>query len=256
MRYVLALFIGAATLLTVLPGLGNQAISSPQISSNPVRIVGIINDTYIDKADELLARSATEKTIDIIINSPGGMVVFGNIYINAMELVKSRGVKLRCYVTHIAASMAFQILAHCSERYALENSYLLWHPVRIAGQMELTPQLATSVAKSLALTEEQLLTDLRKYFKPSDEDFLFHYYQESLLPAQTVNNMVPNYINIVADFPGIQVLDEGTFTASTGDDVEEEVQDNIRDITRRIIYIMPGYSYPYDLDYENIRRTK
>lgn len=234
------------TLITIVSTIsGCTAAAGTNISSNPVQLVGMVDRSYISKADDLIERATKEDVIDIVINSPGGYVIFGNLYINAMELVKSRGVKLRCYVTHIAASMAFQILAHCSERYALANSYLLWHPVRISGELTLTPQVAAAMAKSLSLTEDQLLKDLRTYFRPEDDAFWFHYYQESLLPADTVAEMLPSYITILNDFSGIQNLEKGVFGNSSDSNSEEEEVDELinpdYDI-RFIKYIMPSYS--------------
>lgn len=73
----------------------------------------------------------SKKPIDIILDSPGGAVVHGFLFINHMDKLKAEGIKFRCFVPGFAASMAFQILLQCNERYVLDRSFLLWHRVRI-----------------------------------------------------------------------------------------------------------------------------
>lgn len=242
MKYVVAISLILLVIVSSseTPARATTASKSPPVRDNAIHLMGVVDSSYVRRADELLERAATEKVVDIIINSPGGVVLFGNVYINAMEMAKARGTTLRCFVTNLAASMAFQILAHCSERYALANSYLLWHPVRIAGQIELTPQLAVSVAKSLEITEDQLLRDLRKYFRVEDERFFYHYYQESFVPATELLELAPGYLTVVEDMPGIASFSRGTVSASAAA-ISETVEEVTDSSPLDIIYIIPGY---------------
>jgi ATP-dependent protease ClpP protease subunit len=93
----------------------------------------------------------------------------------AVDMAKARGFKVQCYVPGLAASMAFQILAHCSERYALPHAYLMWHPVRAQIRGALTSTEARILANDLAETETMLVADLRSYLKVTDSCFEQHY---------------------------------------------------------------------------------
>jgi len=96
-----------------------------------VRVTGEINGAILDVAAKLDKMSKESKQpINIIINSPGGSVPAGLQLVEALHIAQSRGVKIRCAVTTLAASMAYILLSQCDERYALANSLLLFHPAR------------------------------------------------------------------------------------------------------------------------------
>jgi ATP-dependent Clp protease protease subunit len=154
------------------------------------------------KANQLYTLAEESKEpITIIINSPGGAVFAGLQFINAMELVKKRGVLLNCYVPGMAASMAFQILAHCDNRYALPYSLLLWHPVRIAGLMLLTPKRAENITESLKEIERIMLPKLLQELKISEKEFEFHYLKETMWTAIGLKRISPEFVTVVLDMP-------------------------------------------------------
>ena len=177
-----------------------------ELAPNTLYIAGVINQQMPDLADQLLATAATQPVVDIVINSPGGSVMYGFMFINAMDLARARGTVVRCTVTNFAASMAFQLLAHCSERYALRYAQLLWHPVRMSGQITLTPALAVVLAEDLRRVESTLVDDLRSAFKTSDKDFWYHYTQESLLTTDEVLAVAPGYLTVLDDVTGLQAV--------------------------------------------------
>lgn len=170
-------------------------------SSKTIVIQGPIVNNVVGLADDLVKMSSEADTVDILINSPGGSVFAGFIFINAMEVVRARGTKIRCLVTSMAASMAFQILAHCTDRYALPKALLLWHPVRISGTLTLTPQLAQSITANLVRVETKLVNDLRKFLILDDATFYQHYLAETLFTAEEVAALDSNFVKITSDVP-------------------------------------------------------
>lgn len=150
-----------------------------------------------------LASQDSRDPIQLVINSPGGSVEAGMFIVSAVELAKARGFKIQCYVPGFAASMAFQILAHCDERYVLRNSYLLWHPVRASIRAALTATEAAILAGDLAETETMLIDDLRSRFKVSDEFFHRHYVAETLWNAERLAAQTGAWLKVVDDIPGV-----------------------------------------------------
>lgn len=95
-------------------------------------VTGVIDFNVIDIANGIERASAAKSApIHLVINSPGGVVYAGKQVIQAMDIARQRGSKVVCTVGILAASMAFQMLSHCDERYALRNSLLLFHPARV-----------------------------------------------------------------------------------------------------------------------------
>ena len=94
-----------------------------------IRLTGVVDKSILSKMRVL--NKIKGKKVVLLINSPGGDVYPGLQFIDAMEAVKTRGVKITCVVSNMAASMAFQILSKCDSRYSLANSLLLWHPMKL-----------------------------------------------------------------------------------------------------------------------------
>lgn len=152
-----------------------QAVDADLLISGPIgRNVGAAADAMHD------LHKAGKTTINIIIDSPGGSVYAGWYLINHMRDLQARGVEMRCYVTGMAASMAYQILSVCDKRYALEYSLLLWHPVRINVRQAVLPKDARQLAMSLSYIEKRMVVDLRRVMRVTDRYFFRHYHAETL----------------------------------------------------------------------------
>ncbi len=63
----------------------------------------------------------------IIINSPGGHAQAGDTIIAAIEAEKAAGMKVVCIGDRQVASMGFNIMTHCNERYATPKTKFLAH---------------------------------------------------------------------------------------------------------------------------------
>jgi ATP-dependent protease ClpP protease subunit len=160
--------------------------------------------TILDQTDKLwMLSKVSKKPVKIVINSPGGSIYAGLQFINAMTAAQKRGVKLHCYVSGIAMSMAFQILTHCDRRYAMEYSLVLWHPPRIGGVKYLTPQQAEVARRELMALEKDLVPQIIKTLNLPKRFVMMHYYDETIWTATRLRRVSPGFLRIVDDIPGV-----------------------------------------------------
>jgi ATP-dependent protease ClpP protease subunit len=178
----------------------------------------------IPLVDQIVSQAKDDVEITLIINSPGGEVNAGMYLLNAMKLSQARGVNFRCITTGLAASMALQIFSQCDTRYALPNSFMLYHPVRVSiggglfsPGVALTPNLAKQIADDLIRIEKILVKDLRDSMKVSDEKFNFNYHNETLLLAREINTDSPGWLTLVDNIAGLRTI---TFGQSNKADVQ------------------------------------
>ena len=137
--------------------------------------------------------------IDMIISSPGGSVAVGSIIIDRMEQLKERGVVFRCVVRDLAASMAFQILLHCNERYAAPKAFLLWHPVRVFFQGVIFSTAAEVLMIQLKLADEEAVSDLKKYLQMGEKELMWHFHNETLHHASGLSKLSPSFFEKVTN---------------------------------------------------------
>lgn len=76
-----------------------------------------------------LARESKEP-IFLLINSPGGSVIDGNMILSAMEASRA---PIFTVCTMLCASMAFVIHQYGSKRFAVDRSIIMGHPASIGG---------------------------------------------------------------------------------------------------------------------------
>ena len=183
--------------MTVL--FSTASVAGEKVELTPDRTIvlgGIIDNNLLGPMMSTLdSLSKTGKDIDIIISSPGGSVIVGSLVIDKMEQLKNSGINFRCFVRDVAASMAFQILLHCNERYAAPHSFLLWHPVRVFMQGVLTGALATQLQQA----DEVALHDLRAYLPMSEVEMLMHFQNETLHQALNLQYTAPGFFKAVTN---------------------------------------------------------
>lgn len=179
------------------------AFAKDAVTLSPERTIilsGVITDSIVGPTIETMtALSKTGKEVDIIISSPGGSVIAGNLVVDRMSQLKNDGVKFRCFVRDLAASMAFQLLLFCDERYATPHSFLLWHPVRIFAQGVITAQLAGNLSTQLSQADEVALHDLRAHMSMSEADIVTHFYNETLHQALNLQSTCPGFFKDVTN---------------------------------------------------------
>lgn len=156
-----------------------------------------------DKMDEY-AKKSIKAPIDLIINSPGGSIVPGFEFISRMEELKDSGATIRCYVPHVAASMAYQILVHCSERYTTDLGFLLWHGGRVFSRAPITAEVALDLSTDLTKLNNNILIDIKAAMKdltPAEVDY--HFKRETLHVGRDLAKMAPSFITSYKTIPGL-----------------------------------------------------
>lgn len=186
------------TLMAVF-GLSNivQAETLEIVPERTLYISGPIGPDIVAQANTLvnLATASTDP-VYLVINSPGGSVLPGMQFLQAMRIAKRRGADVNCVVPVMAASMAFQIFAECSNRYAFETSLLLWHPMWMnAGK--LNRDQAEKVVDSFERLELPFIQTLRDELQISDEDFYKHYRWETWHTGLSLQLLSPKFFTMV-----------------------------------------------------------
>lgn len=187
--------------------------ASPSLDSDRTAVIegpitsGSLSD--VETAVYNWSHKDPKKPIDLIINSPGGSVVAGFWFINKMEAARAGGTKFRCYVPEVAASMAFQILLHCDERYSLDRAFLLWHRVRIMGGDEpLTSPQLSYLAWHLSKLDDIILGELFKALNKEvgEGTIRYHFEHETLHTAMDLAALAPKSFKSYPDIPKLYEL--------------------------------------------------
>lgn len=192
------------SLVSMISFLATSALAKPTVELSPDRTIilaGVISGALVRPMIKTLDKLAEdkEKPIDMVISSPGGSVVAGTIIIDRMEQLKLEGINFRCVVRDVAASMAFQILLHCNERYATPGAFLLWHPVRIFAEGVITADMAHVLAKQLKLADDVVLHDLRRFVPMKEKELMWHFKNETLHQAFNLLTSAPGFFKGVTN---------------------------------------------------------
>jgi len=195
------------SLFAIYPAMGNTQKTSSRIlkgdASRSVFVSGEIRDLSRQSARLFKLAEEGDSPIYIFINSPGGSVIAGGMFIQVMDRVKSTGVEIRCVVEGMAASMAMHIFANCSKRYAYETSLLLWHPAyRYVRGAAITEKVAERISKQIKLLTELYEKRLKKALALEDEIYYEYYYSEYFVTAWRLRMLTPNFLSIVDNVIG------------------------------------------------------
>lgn len=153
-----------------------------------------------------IIRSPSRAAVTIVINSPGGGVIAGSSFINSMQTIREMDIEINCYVLDMAASMAFQILTQCSNRYALPTSYLLWHGVRMGTQAPITVVLARQIADDLERMDGIVLYQLTETLNLSPNVVLKHFNNETLWSGLGLHSADPKFLTLMPGYPRLLPL--------------------------------------------------
>lgn len=196
------MFAGCAT--------GAMAEDFPTLEVNTKRLIRI--DTPVDvsvlaKGAHLISLAeASDKPVYVFINSPGGGVYEGLQFVSAMNIVKSRGVTIKCFVSNMAMSMAFYIYTQCSERYALPQSLFLWHPVKVGLRGMYGAEPLRSTSDDISRLEEPLIKEMISKVGLDEKTFRYHYKNETVWVTNELVELVPAFISTVLDYPNVENL--------------------------------------------------
>ena len=172
-----------------------------------ISVVGpIMGKSYLEKASQIVALSATPGDINLFINSPGGSVIIMNLMLSAMEAAQATGSTIKCATPVYAASAAFTILAACDVRYVLRNSMLLFHPVRTPVMAIVKAKDAKEMAAELDEIDQALINYLLSKLDMDRKLFLKAFYDEKFWTASDLALHAPGFLTIVKAIKGIDMF--------------------------------------------------
>lgn len=189
---------------------GVTASAAPKVftanKDRTIYLVGEVGANALELAAQVQSLAETSRApIDIVINSPGGSVQAGLQLISSINMAQARGIRFRCIVPVLAASMGFQVLAHCDERYSLKYSMLLFHPMKVFIMMgALSSEDLLYEGRRIRETEEPLVKDLQDILAISPDTFYYHYRHETLWFAYEFRKLSPGFLTIVDDIRNVQ----------------------------------------------------
>lgn len=140
-------------------GGSSKKVNKLTIPSNKVIYVnGVIGYQMESLIQELKEKEKTPGDIYLLINSPGGSVVAGALFISAMEASK---VHVNTVCMELCASMAYMILEHGNKRYGVDRAILMGHPAT-AGAQGTLEQMAARTNFLIRYTDKLSLHISRK----------------------------------------------------------------------------------------------
>ena len=200
------------TVLLSLFSLNTLAAPLPTIDRDRTVLINgpIANTSILSLGERLLVMTNTKRDpVSIVINSPGGSIELGYLFVNYMQAVRARKVTINCYVQHIAASMAFQILLHCDNRYALSHSLLLWHGARIFGVEEVTEDRATIIADDLKKANAAILDELHRTLTGMPIiEVDKHFERQTLHTGRDLAAATSGFIHVYPSIPGLLSIND------------------------------------------------
>lgn len=165
-------------------------------------LIGEIDGSLIDGIPKI--QSLADKSKDpiyLLINSPGGSVMPGMMFVDAMKSAQAKGVKFVCVSTILAASMAFIIYAQCDERYALPNTRLLFHPMAVSVSGARVKDLYVDLTHAV-IEEEAIKRTLQDQLKMDTKTFEENYLAETFWQAKRLKDVSPTFLQTVTSVEG------------------------------------------------------
>jgi len=175
-----------------------------------VRIVGVIDAQILTAATRIRTLSSAgkdaRKPIYVMLNSPGGEVFPGSIFISSIKQARLAGTPVICFSAVYAASMAFNIMMHCSERYILESTRLLFHPVRIQTYEPLTAPMMRKYAAGMDRLDGKLIKFISDEMRVDISVISENYYEETFWKGEELSELSPTFFKIADDIRGVNNL--------------------------------------------------
>ena len=201
-------------LLALLAFISSSTVAIADVTLNPERTIvisGPITGRIVDPVLKTLDKLSSDKSqpIDIVLSSPGGSLFAGYIIVDRIDALRADGVTVRCVVRSLAASMAFQMLLHCDERYATPHSLLLWHPVRVFYQGALTADLSKVAYIQMQLSDNMIRDELYANIPMKKSTIDWHFTNETLHHASQLHKSAKGFFKAVSSSIGNAFLDKG-----------------------------------------------
>lgn len=232
MRKFLTAAVAVGALMVAAPSYARGGRGEPTTGlhldpATTLTLIGTVDDGSVGDVMAGIAairKNPKAKAITLVIDSYGGYVSSGLRLITAMQIAQSQGVQFRCVVTGAAMSMAFGIYASCDERYALEYSGLLWHPIRVRISGVMTTQEARTLAARLDYYEDHFKLQLLEALDVDAKWFFKHWYAESVHHGSVLEAAAPGFLTVVTGVSGmplesvIEIPSEDIFGLGQTDD--------------------------------------
>lgn len=202
-RLILALILCAcATISTAKEKDSIKPINVPK--DRVIQIVDVIGNDMFEKVFKLALMGLESKDpIYLMINSPGGYVVQGEIFMNAMAKLQSKGIVFKC-VANEAASMAMYIFNACDQRYVVPTARLLWHPVKAFIQQPISSRLAHQLEVELTEIDDKFRIPLRDNLHADEESFEKYRWEEKFWSVAELMEYSPDYMVEVSAITGTE----------------------------------------------------
>lgn len=135
--------------------------------------------------------------IHLKINSPGGLLNDGMIFVHNMRDAQRLGVRFVCVVDGIAMSMALIIFSECDKRYATFGSSLMWHSISTFVMNQMNTASTSKLLAFMQAKNEVVWANTRIHFYPWY--FTEHFAKESILSASEVEANSIRYLRVIRD---------------------------------------------------------
>lgn len=175
----------------------NQLAVAPTLTltEKTIKIEGPIQNLEKETKELTKLVIAGEKEVLITIDSPGGSLEAAKSFIARLKSAKYHKVRVRCVVVGTAASAALIILAHCSHRYGLFGSRIMWHSAAYSGLFRLNDVEAELLMHNLAIINDTIWAPVRRYFWPWY--FTEHYKKETMLSVTEIEQNSFGFLKVV-----------------------------------------------------------
>jgi ATP-dependent protease ClpP protease subunit len=150
-----------------------------------------------------MAALESKEPINILIDSPGGLVDGGELLLQAMKKLKAHGVPIRC-VAKKAESMAMFVLGECTERYALPDSVYLWHPVKATTNDAISAEDAEKMLNDLRATDAKYNPPLRAALGIDLETYQQAWHDEKEWSAEDLMKAAPGFMEPLDSVEGVE----------------------------------------------------
>lgn len=211
--YFILMALAVALGITTLASRCSASEAAPDWSHAVIldQAVNMRTAMFVSQELQEYAAQPGVKEVVLVIDSPGGEITSGRFLLDSMESVRAGGIKIKCYVPHLAASMAFSILTHCDSRIGLPASQFLWHTSRVVLRGPMTAPQLQDMARKLAELDATLFEDMAEASGISiatlassiSEDLLDITKVQDILGSSfiSVRKVVPTLLNPPASVP-------------------------------------------------------
>lgn len=165
------------------PVIGEYGIHGDTYTVNPdraVEYVGPVGFNTVVAAGKILTLLGSKEPIQVIINSPGGIVNAGETFIQMLQMAKRSGTPIDCIVVGAAYSMGFNVLGECGAIYALPDATFLFHPVKAGTDQPMRAIDALQMAQAIDQMDQHYLKVAQQVTGFRPEVVKGNYYQETM----------------------------------------------------------------------------